>query len=500
MKLTHDLRIALKGAGIAFHGKIVGTGVRYFTQIVLARFLGVYLYGIFALGIVVGEVAALLARMGLQTGAIRYVSIYRSKGDDNKLKGVLLTSIVLPLFFGAILGIAIFLTSTRIAQDIFNTPELALVLQILSLSIPFWTCMIIIARSTTGFLTTKYLVLLREYIQPFVNLILVIIFYLLGHKLIGATWAWVLSFMLGFAFALFYLRRIFPGLTQKHIQSSLDVGRLLRFSLPLAFGDFFLFFLTRVDILILGYYQPPSDVGVYRAASQTALLLLVFLVSFNNIFAPMIAEIFHVGDHERLKQLFRVITRWSFILSLPFFLIIIVNAKNILNLFGSKFVMGWLALVILAAAQLINASTGGIANVLTMSGHQYQKLLGDIVIVCVHITLNLILIPRWGILGASVATGLSIATVNLLRVIQVYLTLGFHAYSLDFLKVVGVGIFSGAIGTLVPKFLPADRSLLSLLVTTSVVILVYSGLILWKCLEKTDMLILKEIQNKLKFS
>ncbi len=276
---------------------------------------------------VVYEVAELLSRMGLHLGAVRYVSIYNGRGELQRLKGTLIQVICAPFFVGAILGIAIFLASEHIAQNIFGEPELAFVLRILALSLPFWASTIVAARATTGFQTTKYLVYIKEYLQPSANLILVVFLCLIGLKLFGVTLAWAFSFILGFVSVLYLIKRIFPPIVQKNIKPIFEGKQLIKFSLPLAFGDFMLFLLLRIDILMVGYFLSSSDVGIYRSASQTALLLLIFLISFNNIFAPMIADIIAKGDRERMRHLFKTVTRWSFALSLPLFLVVGINAK-----------------------------------------------------------------------------------------------------------------------------------------------------------------------------
>jgi O-antigen/teichoic acid export membrane protein len=249
---------------------------------------------------------------------------------------------------------------------------------------------------------------------------------------------------------------------------------------------------------MVGYYRPSSEVGIYRAASQTALLILLFLISLNNIFAPVIADIFIKGEQEKMKQLFKTVTRWSFTLTLPLCLIIGISGKNILLIFGSDFSIGYVPLVILAAGQLINAGSGGIAYMLVMSGHPYKKLVGDLAAIIINLTLNIILIPRWGLLGAAVATGVSIAGVNLMRVVQVYFTLRVHAYSWSYLKIIGVGAVAALSGLVVRNISQHGHFLLSLLVTAGVMLLLYA-LLIWKtCFEEADRMILEKIRQKLR--
>src|SRR5205823_11764663 len=81
-----------------------------------------------------------------------------------------------------------------------------------------------------------------------------------------------------------------------------------------------------------------------------------------------------------------------------------------------------------------NAATGPTGVLLTMTGKQKWEIANTIVMVAFNFLLNLVLIPRMGILGAAIATAISIATINAIKLIQVYLLFGLQAYNLKYLK------------------------------------------------------------------
>jgi O-antigen/teichoic acid export membrane protein len=235
LAINHELEIVAKGAGIAFSGKVIGTGVKFITQVFIARLLGSKLLGIYSLGIVIHEVAALFSRIGLLHGALRYVSIHHGMEDSRRLKGVLVYAICLPWLGGLIIGTGLFLTSGYVAREVFGKPELALVLRVFSIALPFWASIIVTARSTTGFQTTKYLVYIKEYFQPLMNLLLVVVLCSIGLGLFGATLAWTLSVILGLAIAIYFVGKIFPPFLQKDVKPVFEGKKLIKYSLPLVF-------------------------------------------------------------------------------------------------------------------------------------------------------------------------------------------------------------------------------------------------------------------------
>ena len=62
--------------------------------------------------------------------------------------------------------------------------------------------------------------------------------------------------------------------------------------------------------------------------------------------------------------------------------------------------------------------------------------------VAFNFLLNLVLIPTMGLIGAAIAMALSIATINGLKFVQVYMLFGLQAYNLKYLK--GVFAIGGA--------------------------------------------------------
>ncbi|NEQ16479.1 MAG: oligosaccharide flippase family protein, partial [Moorea sp. SIO3E2] len=99
----------VKGAGLSFLGQVISTAFKYVTQVVLAWLLGAEVFGLYTLAMIIYQLGELFSRMGLETGAIRYVSIHHGTDDNGRLKGVLLQGIGLPFLSGIVFGIGLFL-------------------------------------------------------------------------------------------------------------------------------------------------------------------------------------------------------------------------------------------------------------------------------------------------------------------------------------------------------------------------------------------------------
>lgn len=162
------------------------------------------------------------------------------------------------------------------------------------------------------------------------------------------------------------------------------------------------------DLIILGLFRSDGEVGIYRAASQLALLVIFGLQAINQALHPHFARLYVNGDKERLQRL--VTTSARAILGLafaPFIAFLFLGADILEVIFGSEYASGAIALLILASGQLANAAFGSVGALLNMTGHERDTMRGMLVAMGVNIALNFMLVPAYGMHGAAIATALS---------------------------------------------------------------------------------------------
>jgi O-antigen/teichoic acid export membrane protein len=82
------------------------------------------------------------------------------------------------------------------------------------------------------------------------------------------------------------------------------------------------------------------------------------------------------------------------------------------------------ALLILAGGQLINALAGSVGLLMAMTGHQVESSIVLAVSAGLNVGLNYLLIPRYGLVGAALATGISTVVWNVTLAVRVRRLLG----------------------------------------------------------------------------
>ncbi|MDP9198690.1 MAG: flippase [Pseudomonadota bacterium] len=452
-----------RGASVIFTGKLGGVAILYGTQLLLAWSLGAAGFGIFTLGMGLYQLTELFATLGLTMGSVRFISTFRRLGDDAGIKGVLFDTFRLPLLVGTVLAAVIFIVAPYLSVAVFEEPSLATPLRILAVGIPLGAVMNALAFATTGFQTTRYLVWIIYIIFPICNITLLALLLPGGIGLVGAAIAWTASLGISAFAGAIMTARLWPRIWDHSLKSRFETYQLVKVSLPLVAGDFLWVALIWVDVLMLGIFAAAESVGIYRAASQTALLLSIVGFALSSILAPISADLHAGGEHRALRHTYRVSARWQVTAVLPLFVVMLLAGSDILRIFGPDFAAGHTALVVLAGAQLVCAFTGGGGAVLVMLGHQILKLYTDVAAAVLNVVLNFILIPKFGIMGAAIATGTSIASAFLLRTVMLAWKERLSPLSMLLMRPVAAGvgaIFSGWLASSAGVDLPALRLLL----------------------------------------
>jgi O-antigen/teichoic acid export membrane protein len=247
---------------------------------------------------------------------------------------------------------------------------------------------------------------------------------------------------------------------------------------------------------MIGYFKSPDEVGIYNAAMKTALLISTILLSFNTIFSPIISDLYNQDKMKKLGVLFKTVTKWRFSICFPLFLLIVLFSKEIMSIFGQEFIQGTSVLIILALGHLVTASVGPVGQVLSMSGRQNIMMVNNIVLSCLNIILNYMLIPAYGITGAAVASGISIAVFEIIMLLEVYIIMKMLPHSIKIIKPFVAGLASSVL------ILFLDNALISLHTNQKLIIYIplfssVFALVLYTLgIDDEDRFIIDHIKNK----
>ena len=174
------------------------------------------------------------------------------------------------------------------------------------------------------------------------------------------------------------------------------------------------------DIIILERFYDFKVVAHYGIAIKISLIIGIVLASINTLIAPNISSLFYENKKEELNTLVRKATSLNFVITLPIIFFVSFFSEFFLEIFGEEYVVAKSALIIILAGQIFNAICGPVGTYLNMTGRQvvYQKVL--LIALLLNLVLNLILIPKFGIIGSAASTSISLMFWNITGMLIIY--------------------------------------------------------------------------------
>jgi O-antigen/teichoic acid export membrane protein len=427
-------RTLAKGGTVLFGGIAFEIGVSFLAKLIIARELGRFDYGVVSVGITTMTMVSMLSLLGLNTGVARYLP----RDDDRRFRrGVLWSAyvVVVPLSLLAALGV--YLLAGAIATGVFGDPAVAPVLRTFAAAIPlvsFVTLTIGVSRGVTDVVPRLAIQNLTVPLSRFGFIALAL---LLGLGAVGVSWAYVLAHALGALGAGYYLVRRTDLLS--HGSKQWLFGELLRFSGPLLVTTSMVMVFSNMDTYVLGYFWGTGPVGVYNVVYPVAEMMVVVLTSFSFLFMPLLSNIHARGDEEEMARIYRIVTKWVFVISYPLLVLFVVFGHEAIRFtFGAEYTRGTLALAILAAGFFFRVATGPNQSTLQSIGRTRAIMYDNVFAAALNLVLNLLLIPRYAIVGAAVATTASYVTLNCLFAYQLYADTDIHPLSASLLRPAGV--------------------------------------------------------------
>lgn len=499
--LDNSLKLLARGSIIFLIGMFISKVVTYLYNLITVRTFGQETYGLFSLTIMVSGLFFAFFSFGLQSGILRYVSFYRGKNEPEKIKSIVQFSLKFTLFLGMLGGILLFAFSDLIANNIFHSPELALFLKIYSIFIPL------------SLLGSLFHTILRAYEMigwySFIGNILLttsqlgflILFVLLGKNAPFVLLAYTLGLLIMLIASFWICRCKVPHIFSKNLlekERNRELSReLLSYSWPIVFIGLITSIFSYIDSFSIGYFKTASEVGLYNIAVPISLFLQVVPSLFLQLFFPLITKEYSRKNTDLIKSLTKQISKWILILNLPLLTILILFPGAVISLlFGPEYIAAAVSLRLLAIGAFVYALFSVSDNLLSMAGKSKISLRNFSIITALNIVLNIILVPRLGIIGAAISNMVGYILLGIISLFSAGLIVKIIQLKGDMIKVFLVSIVSSLV-------LLGMKSLFVLNRVTIVFLglffaLLYTLLILaTKSFDKKDIMVIQSIKERL---
>ena len=493
---TKNALTAAKGGGIVASGRLFVYGTRFILAFLMARALGADQYGLYTLAISVATIVAGVAVLGLHTAMVRYVAILNKKGDEEGVWGALQIGIGLPALISTVLAIGLFALSYVVANDIYDRPELAPMLQLMAVIVPLMTLGTVLAKATHGFKKMQYAVIAQNFVQVIVRLVLIAVLFFLGMRAIHAVAVFGIANLIAVGLLFYFLNKEFP--LRRGLRSARRNWReLMSFSIPVWISGLLRNFRSNIQVLLLGTFYTAAGVGVFNVVGRVNLIGRMAFNSISTSSRPIIAEIHAQKDWKQLANIYQTTTRWGVTVNLPIFLALLLFSEAILAIFGDDFIAGAMAMRVLAFAELVDAFTGTCGAIIDMTGLTRIKVANSVIQLILAVTVNVLLIPRYGLMGAAVGALIVNATINTLRMVEVWYVYRILPLNRTFIKPIVSALLALAVTLLLQQLLGDTMNLLLVVTQVTILFAVYGGLLLLLGLPEQEKVIVAQVRRRI---
>jgi O-antigen/teichoic acid export membrane protein len=425
-----DIKEVIIGTGVSLFMKICGVGSGYVFFFVMGKYYGAKGIGMYSIFMSTLTLLGLFSVAGMGMSILRYIGEFTGNGEPEKIRELYrhVLGIVIPLSF--VVAVLVYIFHEEVAIYAFKNQKLAPVFKLLAFALPLFALNTVNIEFIRGLKQLKLSELLRNVFRPTVNTILLVVALLFASNIYLPIQVTIITLLLALGISFYYLFRRFALLPVKikEVGKHFTKKELFYVSIPMMYVSFGSVLMGNVSTLLMGMYRSTEEVGIYAVAFKIATATSFILASVNTIIAPKFAELFWAKKMEQFVNLVAFSTKIIFFVSLPVLIVIALFPAFLLTLFGAEFSSGTTALLILAVGQFVNSATGSVGILMSMTGR--QKVVRNIVLwmTLISVALNFMLIPKYGIAGAALATTVGIALQNIMMVLYVRRNMGINTF------------------------------------------------------------------------
>ncbi len=417
---TSNLKYLFGKGGISFLFRMFGMGLSFYIIDLVSNAYNVDTYGNFSIVQSTILVLTMIFTLGVQNVLIINVATTNSNDYSAQLN-ILYKAIKLIVLVSIVPVIVIYFLSNYVALNVFSKEILQQDFKnIAFFLVPFLLHEIILYF----FIARKKFITFGLFMFVLPN-VFFILFVLISKKLLvqntNITLIYGLSFLTTLLIEIIYIYK--PFKIEKNIISYKEI---IKNALPMMSSGLLLLLLNTTNVFMLGIMSTSKSVGIFNASYKIGLLVLLVIASVNVIIGPKIAELYHNYRKKELEKTIHQSTQFIAIATLPIVLFLMFFNKEVLALLQNNYQEGSTVLTIIILASFFSAISGNVDQILNMSNNQNILLKINFICLLLNSLLCYVLIPKYDIVGAAIASMFSTILMNTLCNIFIKKKLGFY--------------------------------------------------------------------------
>lgn len=399
-----DQRYILFGGAATFLARLIGTALITALTILVAGSLGASQYGHFVFFLSLAFVASMVGTLGLPAAANLFVVRYRDRAWEPYVRHYIGFGFTVSAVLTVAVGLA-GITALRLyppTADLLPLPVAAMVLYAVAVA---WVRLGVDVARALGHPVAAAVA--EQMYGRLAMLAVVAAVVVAGAELsaAGALYIWILGAAVSGVVLLWTIRKA------ADLGAAATIGRRwqryrlwLSVSTTMLVTPVFFFIVSETDVLALGFFRDPAEVGIYNVARRLAEITQFAHAAVVALVLPRLAEAYGQRDFGRFQACVDTMNLAALVPGCIAIVLLVTLRYPLLSLFGPEFAVGQGIVVIMCATRLVDMLLGPASEILMMSGRHVLASRINIVFSVFNIALNLLLVPRYGMVGAAVTT------------------------------------------------------------------------------------------------
>ena len=395
--------------------------------------------------------------LGATSLAIKYFPVFKS--DENKHHGFL-GLLGIQFFLGvsliSLIGlIGIFIYDEQITQwyskyapvyssQFYKIAILAIIISLFNLLYSYTSNFkrIVVPSIFLNLIKVSLPILILLYYYEYIS------FALLTNGILGTY----IMALVGILLYLSHLGHLFirPSLELMDKPMFKEMSSFAAFSLFSGIGSMLAF---RIDSIMVSTLLDFQNNGVYTISLFIGNAIAIPTGAILQIASPIVADAINKKDFAQVDDLYAKSSLNLLVFGVLFFILVMASILDLFALMpGNDFdpTNGYYIVLTIGLAKLLDMATSINSQIINYSKYYRFNVVSILLMAVINIILNLVLIPKFQVVGAAMATFLSLTLYNLIKVIFIYIKFKIQPFSKATFGVLLIGMLSFGITVLIP--------------------------------------------------
>lgn len=433
-------------------------------------------FGLTRLLLSIALICAQFSHLGMNNIIIRYFPYYK-KTDDSR-HGLLTLALLVPLAGFVLFGLLLFLFRESLQEFYSERSDLFTDYYFYLIPLVFAILFFEVLNSYVRALKNSVTGSLVNEVWVRIGVIILLIIYFYG-------WLTFREFMILFT-AIYCLQPVYMLIylfRNQHLSFSLpfqkETKRLYKgmsvYGAYSVLGGLATLLIGNIDIIMIGSMIDLSSTAVYAIAFYIGSVIAVPQRSITKIASPVLADLLKRKDFASIDNLYKRTALTQLIAGSLIYIGIWANMHNVIALLPGEYSGIYWVVVIIGLSKLFNMATGVNGTIIINSRHYRFDLYTNILLVILTVATNLLLIPVYGIIGAAIATALSIFVYNIVKFVYVWVKFKMQPFQWSAAFVVVIAAICLGISWQIPYLI---NFYIDLIVRSVIIAIFFTGAIL----------------------